>query len=71
MVDLGEAGIAEQIKTIGLFRNKAKNTGPVARLSATAAKSPTTATPSKPCPASAARPPTWCSTPSSANRRWP
>jgi endonuclease-3 len=26
MVDLGEAGIAEHIKTIGLFRNKAKNT---------------------------------------------
>jgi endonuclease-3 len=26
MMDLGEAGIAEQIKTIGLFRNKAKNT---------------------------------------------
>lgn len=26
MVDLGEEGIAEQIKTIGLFRNKAKNT---------------------------------------------
>jgi endonuclease-3 len=26
MVDLGEAGIVEHIKTIGLFRNKAKNT---------------------------------------------
>ncbi|MBS0344941.1 MAG: endonuclease III [Proteobacteria bacterium] len=26
MADLGEDGIAEQIKTIGLFRNKAKNT---------------------------------------------
>ncbi len=26
MLDLGEEGIAEQIKTIGLFRNKAKNT---------------------------------------------
>ena len=26
MTDLGEAGIAEQIKSIGLFRNKAKNT---------------------------------------------
>ncbi len=26
MMDLGEAGIAEHIKTIGLFRNKAKNT---------------------------------------------
>ena len=26
MVDLGEEGISEQIKTIGLFRNKAKNT---------------------------------------------
>ena len=26
MMDLGEAGIAEQIKTIGLYRNKAKNT---------------------------------------------
>jgi endonuclease-3 len=26
MVDLGEEGIAEQIKTIGLYRNKAKHT---------------------------------------------
>ena len=26
MADLGEAGIAEQIKSIGLFRNKARNT---------------------------------------------
>ncbi len=32
MADLGEAGIAEQIKTIGLFRNKAKNTAQLARL---------------------------------------
>lgn len=32
MMDLGEAGIAEQIKTIGLYRNKAKNTAQLARL---------------------------------------
>ena len=31
MMDLGEAGIAEQIKTIGLYRNKAKNTALLAR----------------------------------------
>ena len=32
MMDLGEAGIAEQIKTIGLYRNKAKNAALLARL---------------------------------------
>lgn len=32
MMDLGEAGIAEQIKTIGLYRNKAKNTALLSRL---------------------------------------
>ena len=32
MLDLGEAGIAEQIKTIGLYRNKAKNTALLSRL---------------------------------------
>ena len=31
MMDLGEAGIAEHIKTIGLFRNKAKNTAQLSR----------------------------------------
>ena len=31
MVALGEEGIAEHIKTIGLFRNKAKNTAMLAR----------------------------------------
>ena len=31
MMDLGEAGIAEHIKTIGLFRNKAKNTALLSR----------------------------------------
>ncbi|MCK6388850.1 endonuclease III [Zoogloea sp.] len=31
MMDLGEAGIAEQIKTIGLYRNKARNTALLAR----------------------------------------
>ena len=31
MMDLGEAGIAEQIKTIGLYRNKAKNTALLSR----------------------------------------
>ena len=32
MMDLGEAGIAEQIKTIGLYRNKAKNIALLSRL---------------------------------------
>ena len=32
MVTLGEEGIAEHIKTIGLFRNKAKNTLALSRL---------------------------------------
>jgi endonuclease-3 len=32
MADLGEDGIAEHIKTIGLFRNKAKNTAALSRL---------------------------------------
>ncbi len=32
MADLGEDGIAEHIKTIGLFRNKAKNTAQLSRL---------------------------------------
>ncbi|WP_153161807.1 endonuclease III [Zoogloea sp. 1C4] len=32
MADLGEDGIAEYIKTIGLFRNKAKNTAQLSRL---------------------------------------
>ena len=32
MADLGENGIAEYIKTIGLFRNKAKNTAQLSRL---------------------------------------
>jgi len=32
MADLGEERIAEQIKTIGLYRNKAKNTAQLARL---------------------------------------
>ena len=31
MADLGEDGIAEHIKTIGLFRNKAKNTAQLSR----------------------------------------
>lgn len=32
MADLGEDGIADYIKTIGLYRNKAKNTAQLARL---------------------------------------
>jgi endonuclease-3 len=32
MADLGEDGIAEHIKTLGLFRNKAKNTAALSRL---------------------------------------
>ncbi len=62
MVALGEAGLVERIKTIGLYRTKAKN---VIALSQALIRDhggevPATATRSRRCPASAARPPMWC-----------
>ena len=71
MAALGEARVRDLIKTIGLFRTKAKN---VIALSQTAHRrarrqgARTTARRSKRCPASAARPRTSCSTSRSASR---
>jgi hypothetical protein len=64
MAALGEAGLVEGIKTIGLYRTKAKNV-----VAITVARFRLTATRSRRCRASAARPPMWCSTLLSARRR--
>ena len=55
MLELGEEALIEHIKTIGLFRNKAKN---VIKLSSTARCRPH-APHLKACRGWAARPPTW------------
>ena len=70
MVKLGEAKVRDLIKTIGLFRTKAKNVVALSQMlvERTAARSRTIARRSKRCPASAARPPTWCSMSPSASR---
>ena len=63
MVALGEERLREFIKTIGLYRNKAKNVialSQPARSRSTAARSRETARRLRRCPASDARPPTWC-----------
>ena len=63
MVALGEERLAEYIKTIGLFRTKAKNVIALSRHAAgasTAARCRATARRWRRCPASAARPRTWC-----------
>ena len=62
MLALGEEGVIEHIKTIGLYRNKAKN---VIKLSASwsstmAARCPLRARRCNRCPVWAARPPMWC-----------
>ena len=65
MAALGEAKVRDLIKTIGLFRTKAKNVvGAVRRFwpSSTAGRCRTRARRWRRCPASAARPPTSCST---------
>lgn len=69
---LGVEGLSEYIKTIGLYNSKAKNVIETCRIliESTAARSPTTARTSKPCPGLAARPPTWCSIPPSGNWPW-
>ena len=74
MVALGEAALIEHIKTIGLFRNKAKNVIALvagADRAATAARFRATARRWRRCPGSAARPPMSCSTSRSASRRSP
>ncbi len=63
MLDLGLDGLTEHIKTIGLFRQKAKNVIKLQRRSwstTMAARCPIPAPRCNPCPASAARPPMWC-----------
>ena len=69
MLALGEEGLADYIKTIGLFRTKAKNAIATCRilLEQHGGEVPRTRENSKRCPAWAARPPMWCSTPHSAN----
>ena len=70
MVKLGEARVRDLIKTIGLYRTKAKNVIALSEMlsRSMAARSRTIATRSKRCPASAARPPMSCSTSPSASR---
>ena len=72
MVALGEEGVREHIQTIGLYRNKAKNVRgaePSCCSSGTAGRCRPSGRRSRPCPGSAARPPTSCSTRRSARRR--
>ena len=57
MLDLGEEGVIEHIKTIGLYRNKAKN---VIKLSKILVEHYDGEVPWKACRVSAARPPMWC-----------
>src|SRR6266446_3407700 len=57
MLALGEARITELIRTIGLFRTKARN---IVALSRMAAACRATARPWKNCPGSGARPPVSC-----------
>ena len=74
MVALGLDEVQERIKTIGLYRNKAKNVIALSEklLAEHGGKVPdASARRWRRCPASAARPPTWCSTSPSASRRWP
>ena len=62
MLALGEDAVREKIKTIGLFRAKAKNVIELSRHSSTisAARFRTRAKSCRACPASAARPPMSC-----------
>ena len=62
MVRLGEAKLRDYIKTIGLYRNKARNVIELSRrliADARRQRCRATATRSRRCRASAARPPTW------------
>jgi hypothetical protein len=73
MAALGVRPLQERIKTIGLYRNKAKNVIALSQklIAEHGGEVPREREALRPCPASAARPPTWCSTSPSASRRWP
>jgi endonuclease III len=62
ILDLGLDELKTYISTIGLYNNKAKNVIATCEIlvTSTAAKCRARARRWKPCPASAARPPTWC-----------
>jgi hypothetical protein len=64
MLDLGEDGLKDHIKTIGLFNSKAKNVMAMAEILVRehGAKCRPTATNWSNCPAWGARRPMWCST---------
>ncbi|VEB44328.1 Endonuclease III [Chromobacterium violaceum] len=74
MLALGEEGLAEYIKTIGLYKTKARNVIATCRLllEKHGGEVPQTREALEALPASAARPPTWCSTPPSVSppSRW-
>ncbi len=70
LLALGEAGLTEKIKTIGLYRNKAKNLiapREEAHRGAWRQGAEHAARRWRRCPASGARPPMWCSTSPSAS----
>jgi hypothetical protein len=62
ILDLGLEGLEGYIKTIGLYKSKAKHLLETCRIlvSGTAAWCPARAKRWRPCPAWAAKPPTWC-----------
>ena len=73
MVALGEEKVTELIRTIGLYRTKARNVVALSKklIAEHGGKVPRDARGAgERCPASAARPPTSCSTSPSASRPW-
>ena len=72
MLDLGQEGLESHIKTIGLFRSKAKHLLATCRILVEqhASAVPRTRAELEACPAWAAKPPTWYSTSPLASRRW-
>ena len=72
MAALGEERVRELIKTIGLFRTKAKNVVALSEklIAEHGSQVPDTREELQALPASAARPRTWCSTSRSASRPW-
>lgn len=62
MLELGEAGLADTIKSIGLFRTKARNVIALSQFSSTstAPRFRCIERRCRPCRASAARPRAWC-----------
>ena len=69
---LGEDGLKPYIATIGLFNAKAKNVIAACAILVDkyGGEVPAERAALEACPGSAARPPTWCSTPPSASRPW-